>query len=283
MHWMIKNLAEGVPLRHALIPLFRRMNPGDITIKHHWTGERIVLHSFRHKGYWFHGRERERESMTLCARLIRDGDVVFDVGGHIGYLALYFAHLAGARGRVFAFEPASLNLPYIRANAERAAHGNVILVEQAVGAENGFATFWAENLTGQNGSIIPGYSAVGTTARSHGVQARTIEATVEVVTLDSFAGRVGVAPNFAKIDVEGAELVVLHGMRDILEGPRPRIMIEVTNEPEKVFETFALADYLLFDAKRRRLSDPGDLEEGWPNLFAFPAEDSGALREMRCK
>ena len=34
--------------------------------------------------------------MTLCARLIRNGDLVFDVGGHIGYMALYFASLVGA-------------------------------------------------------------------------------------------------------------------------------------------------------------------------------------------
>ena len=81
--------------------------------------------------------------MTLCARLIRDGDVVFDVGGHIGYMALYFASLVGAGGRVFSFEPGSSNLPYIRANVERATHKNVVLVEQAIGAENGFTTFWS--------------------------------------------------------------------------------------------------------------------------------------------
>lgn len=282
MHWMIKDLVEATPLRRALIPFFRRVNPGDITIRHHWTGERIVLHSFRHKGYWFHGRERERESMVLCARLIRDGDVVFDVGGHIGYMALYFASLVGDCGRIFSFEPAPSNLPYIRANVERAIHKNVVLVEQAIGAENGFTTFWSEELTGQNGSIIPGYSAVDTTAKSHGVRAQTREVTVEVVTLDSFAGRVGVAPSFAKIDVEGAESLVLRGMGDILAGARPRIMIEVTNEPERVFATLAGADYLLFDEKQRSLSHRGEFAEAGPNLFAIPAEDSEALRKMSC-
>jgi FkbM family methyltransferase len=279
---MIKDLAEAMPLRRAVIPFFQRVNPGDITIRHHWTGERIVLHSFRHKGYWFHGRERERESMTLCARLIRDGDVVFDVGGHIGYMALYFASLVGACGKVFAFEPGSSNLPYIRANVERATHKNVVLVELAVGAKNGSTTFWAEDLTGQNGSIIPGYSAVDANAKSHGVRAQTREVTVEIVTLDSFAGRVGVAPRFAKIDVEGAESLVLRGMGDILADARPRIMIEVTNEPERVFETLAGADYLLFDEKQRRVTHPGEFAEAGPNLFAIPAEDSEALRKMSC-
>lgn len=135
---------------------------------------------------------------------------------------------------------------------------------------------------GQNGSIIPGYFAVDATAKSHGVRAKTREVTLEVMTLDSFAGRMGVAPSFAKIDVEGAELLVLRGMEDILAGARPRIMIEVTNQPERVFETFAGADYLLFDEKQRRMSHPGEFTEAGPNLFAIPAEDRDALRKMNC-
>jgi FkbM family methyltransferase len=195
-------------------------------------------------------------------------------------MALYFASLVGACGRIFSFEPGCSNLPYIRTNVERATHKNVVLVEQAAGAENGFTTFWAEDLTGQNGSIIPGYSDIDTTAKSHGVRPQTREVTVDVVTLDSFAGRVGVAPSFAKIDVEGAESLVLRGMGDILANARPRIIIEVTNEPEKVFETLAEAGYLLFDEKRRSLRQPGEFAEAGPNLFAIPAEDSESLRNM---
>jgi FkbM family methyltransferase len=283
MHWTIRELATGTALRRALIPLFRRVNPGDITIRHHWTGERVVLHSFRHKGYWFHGKDRERASMALCARLIRDGDVVFDVGGHIGYMAPFFASLVGDCGRVFSFEPASANLPYIRANVEHATRKNIVLVEEAVGAENGFTAFWAEELTGQNGSIIPGYFAVDANAKSHGIRAQTQELTVEVVTLDLFARRVGVAPSFAKIDVEGAESLVLGGMGDILAEARPRIMIEVTNEPERVFETLARAEYLLFDEKQQRLHQFSQLAKAKPNLFAIPAEDSEALRKVGCR
>lgn len=57
--------------------------------------------------------------MALCAHLIRDGDVVYDVGGNTKYMALYFASLVGARGKTLSFEPAPVNLSYIRANVER--------------------------------------------------------------------------------------------------------------------------------------------------------------------
>lgn len=279
MHRLINNLAAASPIRHALIPLFRRVNAGDITISHHWTGERIVLHSFRHKGYWFHGRERERESMALCAQLVRKGDVVFDVGGHIGYMALYFASLVGPRGKVYSFEPAPTNLPYIRANVSRAANKNVVLVEEAVGAENRFATFWSEDLTGQNGSLIPAYAGVAATAGSHGVAPLTREVTVGVVNLDSFAESLGTEPSFVKIDVEGAESLVLHGMRRTLAHRRPRLMIEVTNQAQTVFKTLAGAAYGVFDEKRRRLRHPADAAVG-PNLFAIPDEDREARWKM---
>jgi FkbM family methyltransferase len=281
MHSLIGHCAKASPLRRTLIPFFRRANPGDITIRHHWTHEPITLHSFRHKGYWFHGKNRERESMALCDRLIGKGDIVFDVGGHIGYMALYFGSLTGAGGRVFSFEPAPGNLPYIRTNVEHACHKNVILVEQAVGAANGFTSFWSEDLTGQNGSIIPDYFGVTAIAESHGVRAETREGTVEVVTLDSFAARTGFAPDFVKIDVEGAESLVLSGMGSVLAGVRPRIMIEVTNEPEKVLEMLAIAEYVLFDENQRRLCHSGQLSEAGPNLFAIPAENRQALRIMR--
>jgi len=282
MYQMVSDLAKAAPLRHALIPLFRLVNPGDISIRHHWTGERLVLHSFRHKGYWFHGRERERESMNLCARLIRKGDVIFDVGGHIGYMALYFASLAGSCGKVYSFEPAVSNVPYIRTNIEHGAHKNLILVEQAVEAENGFTTFWSEELTGQNGSIIPRYIGLASTAKSHGVQAQSRKVTVETVSLDSFVTNIEKAPDFIKIDVEGAESLVLQGMRNILAGARPRMMIEVTNDPEIVFAILSSADYLLFDEKGRTVNCSSEFAKAGPNLFAVPAEDNESLRRMKC-
>jgi FkbM family methyltransferase len=280
MRKIINKLSQLSFVRRTFIPLFRLLNPGDITIRHHWTGDRIVVHSFRHKGYWFHGRERERNSMAICAKLIRDGDLVFDVGGHIGYMALYFASLVGARGRIFTFEPSPLNLRYIRANALRSGHPNVILVESAVGAENGFTTFWSEDLTGQNGSLVPDYCALATTARSHGVRAVTQAITLQVTSLDTFVAGRHIAPAFAKIDVEGAESLVLRGMSTILAAFRPRIMIEVRNEGEMVFNILSSANYFLFDEKQRRLSHYDPSPDIGPNLFAVHANDSEGLLRM---
>jgi hypothetical protein len=39
-------------LRKVAIGALHRFNPGDISIRHHYTSKRIRLHSFKHKGYW---------------------------------------------------------------------------------------------------------------------------------------------------------------------------------------------------------------------------------------
>jgi FkbM family methyltransferase len=225
--------------------------------------------------------ERETEHDPLRPAHLRWGCSLRCLRAH-GVHGLVFRKSSGCLWEIFSFEPASSNLPYIHAHVERATPKNVVLVERAVAGENGFTTFWSEELTGQNGSIIPGYFAVDATAKSHGVRAKRREVALEVATLDSFAERVGVAPSFAKINVEGAESLVLRGMGHILAGVRPRIMIEVTNQPERVFETRAGADYLLFDEKQRIVSHPSEFAKAGPNLFAIPAEDGEALWKMNC-
>ena len=95
----------GSRIRQLITWIFYRINPGNVTIRHHYTGEKIWLHSFRHKGYWAHGRGREKNSMELYSSLIRPGDLIVEVGGHIGYISTYFAKLVGLDGRAEYFEP----------------------------------------------------------------------------------------------------------------------------------------------------------------------------------
>jgi hypothetical protein len=107
---------------------FSRINPGDVTIRHHYTGDPFRLHSFRHKAYWSNGRRRDELEMATFAELVRPGDNVIEVGGHIGYVSLYFAWLVGCHGRVHVFEAGPDNLPYLRGNV--AFHKQVTVVER---------------------------------------------------------------------------------------------------------------------------------------------------------
>jgi FkbM family methyltransferase len=147
--------------------ILRRINLGDIAIRHHYTQDKIVLHSFKHRKYWYHDDNREKETMMVLAELIREGDLVIDVGGHIGYVTLYFAKLVGPGGKVVVFEPGPNNLPYIRKNVSVAS--NIIVAEKAVTDFAGKVTLYVENLTGLNNSLLVDYEPLDNNARNAGI------------------------------------------------------------------------------------------------------------------
>ena len=89
-------------LRRIALPLLKFFNC-DIFINHPWTGDRFKLSVYEHKGYWFHGKNREYDEMIVRLFVV-SGANVLEVGGHIGFTTL-FSRLVGSSGRVVVFEP----------------------------------------------------------------------------------------------------------------------------------------------------------------------------------
>jgi len=180
--------------------------------------------------------------------LVRKGDFVIEIGGHVGYISLYFAHLVGHEGQVTVFEPGPNNLPYIRKNTK--ANTCISLIEKAVTDYTGTAKFHIENLTGQNNSLLEEYDALNENKQDAGIN--SFEKTVVEVpctTLDDFLLQAQVPPpSFIKIDVEGAEVNVLNGMKDTLEKNDIVLMVEVTEKARNVFSLLIDADFQMFGA-----------------------------------
>jgi FkbM family methyltransferase len=260
--------------RRRILPWLAAHNPGDITIRNPHTRDRLRLHSFRHKGYWFHRRRREAPTMALFARLVHPGDRVAEVGGHIGFITQYFAHLVGPSGSVVVFEPGPNNLPYLRSNVARLSH--VTIVEEGVGHEPGRATFYVEGLTGQNNSFVPHFEGLEVNARAAGVEPNVQAVEVSVTTLDAHFDE---PPDFVKVDVEGFELEVLLGARRMLETGHPALMVEVQTHQA---ELRALADelgYVVLDEH----GAPNELPATWAgnSFWLHPARHRGVIDELR--
>ncbi len=266
---MLRSVAYWQLVRAFAIPVFRRINLGEIRIRHHWTGDALILHSFKHKGYWFHGKRRERRALESVGRLLCRGDTALDIGGHIGYMALYFGHLVGPAGRVYTFEPGVNNLPYIRQNVRMCMYGNITLSEQAIGRTEGSAPLWIEDLTGQNNSMIQGYGVFAANVKSAHIKSKVQVTQVSCVALDTFVRRELLRPDFVKVDVEGAELDVLNGMHNTLVDVRPALLIELTHRHSEVLRVLSDAGYGLFDEDLRPIDDATHIEG---NFFALPAE-----------
>jgi hypothetical protein len=112
----------------------------NVRIRNPWSGSAFHLNTCTHKSYWFYGKRRERAVMLAFERLIRENDVVLEVGGHIGYLSQFFSSIVGSQGVVRVFEPGSNNIPYLVKNTEELT--NVGLVFKAVSNFSGQATFY---------------------------------------------------------------------------------------------------------------------------------------------
>jgi FkbM family methyltransferase len=257
-------------LRRMVLTVLRKLR-FDISILHHWVpGYRIKINSYLHKGYWFHGKNREAATMQAFARLIAPADRVVEVGGHVGYISTYFAFVTGPKGHVTVFEPGSNNLPYIRENI-RSAIGNqmgrIELVEAAVGSETGTVSFFEDNLTGQNNSVVKNFSGLAANAKNAHVEARVDERIVQLVSLDEFFKSDKI--NFVKIDVEGFEFSVLSGMKRMISESRPIIMVEIQADQKQIFDFFRLSSYQLVSPDGLVIMSENDLAD---NIFAIPSE-----------
>jgi FkbM family methyltransferase len=230
------NLSRKYGLK--LLKYFER----DISIQHHWVpGQKIRLNSFRHKGFWYHGRNRERETMLFFKSCISKGDTVVEVGGHIGYISSFFSSLVGPDGKVIVFEPGSNNLRYIRDNLKECS--NVVLIEKGAGSNYNTLNFYEDSLTGQNNSFLEDFDGLIKNQKAAFTTASIVNRQVDVVPVDSVTGNLNVS--FMKIDVEGFELSVLQGSLQTL-AKHPIIMVEVQADNAEIFTLLSLIGYQLF-------------------------------------
>lgn len=150
----------------------------------------------------------EREQTRLFEDAITPGNVVFDIGAHAGYYSLLASVLVGSSGSVFAFEPEPRNALYLKKNMAINRCGNVTVVESAVGNNSGTTRF-----------------EYGTGSGTGRVTSNAAGLAVPMVSVDDFTERNAVLPDHLKIDVEGAEMLVLQGARRTISRARPVIFL----------------------------------------------------------
>src|SRR5215510_10698043 len=246
----IREIVSKVPILRPLAIGILRLTKADIQIANPWTKHTLFLNSFHHKGYWFFGKVRENATMLMLAKCIARHDTVVEIGGHIGFVSQYLSQLVGRSGRVIVFEPGSNNLPYIRKNLGNLP--NVTLVEVAVSNVCGTTSFYEDNVTGQNNSLLPDYESAEAVAESHGVRLKKHVAEVPVTTLDAYVQAHKLCPDFIKMDIEGAELNALLGSSSTLAHVRG-LMVEVTRNHAAVASLLREKGFRIFSAEGEEL------------------------------
>ena len=168
-------------------------------------GKSWIVGSGTH-GCWLGSYEQQKS--ILFERTVIDGTTVFDVGANVGFYTLLASVLVGALGQVVAFEPVPRNLRYLREHVRRNRLTNVTVIEAAVSDRSGRATF----SEGPN--------------PSEGRLAEDGSLTVDTVSIDELVETNAIPPpHCIKIDVEGAEGLVLAGARGVLVQWQPTLFL----------------------------------------------------------
>jgi FkbM family methyltransferase len=175
--------------------------------------------------YWLDGHD-EPAVVEALAKYGRQGSVAIDAGANIGLETLLLSSVVGATGMVLSVEPDPLNASKLRTNCNLNEARNVEVIEEAVSNRTGTIAFAA---SGDLTSHVP-HATIG---GSHDLR--------PCVTLDELVRRFAAPTDVSviKIDVEGHELEVLEGARDLLTSGRPVIIIEV-HTPETRRDCIAL-------------------------------------------
>ena len=154
---------------------------------------------------------------AALADAVRTGDVCYDVGSYRGFFAGVCA--LGGASAVHVFEPLPDNIRYIESLLDANPSLRLTLHRVAVGEKVGEAEFL----------VMPETSMGKLTGSSFQQDTQPVETVrVRIETLDHLINDGTIPPaNLIKIDVEGAEAMVLRGAQRLLTENRPRLFIEV--------------------------------------------------------
>ena len=162
-----------------------------------------------------HTKEYEPEIMDLIGAIVRPGDFVIDVGANVGCHALNMAVLVGGQGKVFAFEPRPGNCDLIKLSIEANNFTNLELFPDAAGNAAGTIEILVEG-DNTNARINSNPDHDSLTAKRF---------TVRVVKIDDCLQDIP-RLRFVKIDVEGAEPMVIDGMSNLISRFMPVLLFE---------------------------------------------------------
>jgi FkbM family methyltransferase len=239
---MRKSISNNIILRRIVLNILQHLD-FNVSLKHPYTKIPIMLHVYKHKGYWFHRKSRERTTMNKFSELISVGQTVLEFGGHIGFITALLSQLVGKDGKVVVFEPSPTNVPYLQQNILNLE--NVIFEKLAVGDKIGDAQIWEDDITGQNSSLLMNYRGFSGTQMSHFGSGIITGRSIEMTTIDHYIRTKDIHPSGFKMDIEGYEYFALLGATETLKIV-DWIVIEVSENQSEVFEILKSNGFFIY-------------------------------------
>jgi len=225
-----------------------------------WYSGNIFNHSDIVYGILRNGMVEKEETdlvLSIFKKLPADF-TLYDIGANTGYYSILSGSLF-PKSTIHAFEPVEEHITNLKDNvALNGTQNNVTIHSCALGEENKTEKIY---LAGSGSTLQKGFGETDTAATR----------TIEVKNLDSLmAAEQMSAPHFIKIDVEGHELAVLKGAKNIIASAKPILFVEVAYSMrnlgrdfinDKFGETFEFLTELGYTA---HILDNGTLRQFFP-------------------
>ncbi len=228
-------------LIQKLVRIFYPLGATRVVVRGPLKGRRFVVVPGMGATYAFAG---DSINWRFLAQHVNEGNVVYDIGGNCGQMALYFSEWSGLGGAVYTFEPAPHNVETLRKNVQLNQLRHVEIVAAAVASDSVPRTFCFDSNLHTMGTL-----------REVMIKPEAWATAFEVpcVTLDEFLAGGRRPPQVIKIDVEGSGLGVIEGAAKLIGAFLPKIYFELHAANENAPELQAVRmlrerwGYRLFD------------------------------------
>jgi len=214
--------------------------------------EGIFCNHFRQISFLYKTFSEKKRILSIVP-LVKKNSVVLDIGANIGFFSIYLSKHAQAK--IIAFEPEERNFKQLCGAINSHKLTNTITpVQYAVSDTTGTSNFYISSLSPMDHKLI----------NSRSCQVIKLPS----ITCDDFfsipENKLFQLISLIKIDVQGAELMVISGMHTTLQKNNyPPIMIEYApsdlhaaqETPESFFYTFEQMNYFPYDIHKKSFID----------------------------
>jgi FkbM family methyltransferase len=197
--------------------------------------------------------ETEKNEIKVLKKLVKknygDKFIMIDVGANIGWYSMNFAK-SFPKAHIYSFEPIPKTHLSLLANVKINGLKNITTIQAGVSEHGGVATFYYDQELSANASLA-------NLAEKENIE----KLKVRIVTLDKFCRQKSIKPKLLKVDVEGAELFVFKGAKQIISDNHPIIFAEMLRKwsskfnyhPNQIIEFLKDLGYTCFSLRKDQL------------------------------
>jgi FkbM family methyltransferase len=213
-------------------------------------------------------RLKDEPDYFYIGKILKQGEHFLDIGANIGIVSLIASRSVGDLGKVYAVEALPTTRKLLEENIALNDARNIKVIPFALLDKTGEVKFYGSTDGNIGGSSL---SAQGQKGKPVIVEGKTLDSLLTDGTIEKC--------DVMKMDIEGAEILALRGMKNLFANHKPRaVMIEVADEhlaqfsanPADIIEFFSNHGYFWYEALPEGFKQVQNLDlKGYNNLWAI--------------